>query len=560
MADKTSSTLAPRLRSYIGPLLAVTLLTIQAGFLLFVRPGASLSTYSNVVSVVCFLVLLLATGIVVLNAVQSRQIIRLFWSLDEALRESEERYRYLVNSSNDWVWETNADGVYTYAGPQCREILGYEPSELIGKKRFDLMPPEEAHRVAAIFDAITADRKVFRGLENTNLRRDGRLVVLETNGSPVIDNQGRLVGYRGMDRDITDRKHAENVIRESEQRFLLVANTAPVLIWMSGTDKLRNYFNRPWLEFTGRSLEAELGNGWANGVHQEDLKRCLDTYSQASDRREPFRMEYRLRARDGKYRWLVDIGVPRFNPNGSFAGYIGSCIDITDQKRTEEALASMGRRLIEAHEEERTWIARELHDDINQQIALLAIELERWSQHPSKSAVDLRDHIHHARERLSDIARDIQALSHRLHSSKLEYLGIVAAANSFCRELSGQQKVQVEFNSADMPRNVPKEISLCLFRVLQEALQNAVKHSGARHFHVELRGTSEEICLTVSDPGVGFDWHGAMNRQGLGLISMRERLQLVNGEFSIDSNPGRGTTICARVPLGTEEIRLRMAG
>ncbi len=560
MVDKTSSTLAPRLRSYAWPLLAVTLLTIQAGFLLFVRPGASLSTYSNVVSVVYFLVLLLATGIAVWNAVQSWQIIRLFWSLEEALRECEERYRYLVDSSNDWVWETNADGVYTYAGPQCREILGYEPSELIGKKRFDLMPPEEARRVAAIFDAITAEHKVFRGLENTNLRRDGRLVVLETNGSPVIDNQGRLLGYRGMDRDITDRKHAENVIRESEQRFLLVANTAPVLIWMSGTNKLRNYFNRPWLEFTGRSLEAELGNGWADGVHQEDSKRCLDTYSQASDRREPFRMEYRLRAQDGKYRWLVDIGVPRFNPDGSFAGHIGSCIDITDRKCTEEALANMGRRLIEAHEEERTWIARELHDDVNQQIALLAIELERWSQHLPKSAVELRDHIHHARERLSDIAKDIQALSHRLHSSKLEYLGIVAAANSFCKELSGQQKVQVEFNSADMPRNVPKEISLCLFRVLQEALQNAVKHSGARHFHVDLRGTSGEICLTVSDPGVGFDWHGAMNRQGLGLISMRERLQLVNGEFSIDSDPGRGTTVCARVPLRAEEIPLRMAG
>ena len=481
---------------------------------------------------------------------------------EEALRESEERYRHLVDSSNDWVWEANADGVYTYAGPQCREILGYEPSELIGKKRFDLMPPEEARRVAAIFDAITAERKVFRGLENTNLRKDGRLVVLETNGSPVIDNQGRLLGYRGMDRDITDRKQAENVVRESEQRFRLVANTAPVLIWMSGTDKLRNYFNQPWLEFTGRPLEAELGNGWADGVHQDDLKRCLDTYSQASDRREPFQMQYRLRARDGKYRWLVDIGVPRFNPDGSFAGYIGSCIDITDRKYSEEALANMGRRLIEAHEEERTWIARELHDDVNQQITLLAIELERWSQHPSKSAVDLRDHIHHARERLSDIAKDIQALSHRLHSSKLEYLGIVAAANSFCKELSEQQKVQVEFNYANIPRGVPKEISLCLFRVLQEALQNAVKHSGARHFHVELRGTSDEICLTVSDPGVGFDWHGAMNRPGLGLISMRERLQLVKGEFSIDSHPGRGTTVCARVPLEleTEENRVRMAG
>jgi len=479
---------------------------------------------------------------------------------EEALRESEERYRHLLHSSNDWVWEVNADGVYTYAGPQCREILGYEPSELIGKKRFDLMPPEESRRVAAIFNAIAPGRKPFRGLESTNLHRDGHLVVLETNGVPVIDEQGRLRGYRGMDRDITERKQAENAVRESEQRFRLVANTAPVMIWMSGPDKLCNYFNQPWLEFTGRPLEAESGNGWKDGVHPEDLKRYVDAHNQAFDRRESFQMHYRLRRHDGEYRWVVDIGVPRFNTDGSFAGYIGSCIDISDRKRAEEALANMGRRLMEAHEEERTWIARELHDDVNQRIALLAVELERWNQHLPKSAADQHDHIHRARERLSDIAKDIQSLSHRLHSSKLEYLGIVAAANSFCKELSEQQKVQVEFHHADMPRTVPKEISLCLFRVLQEALQNAVKHSGARHFTVELRGTPEEICLTVSDSGVGFDWHGTMDRQGLGLISMRERLQLVNGEFSIDSEPGRGTTIYARVPLGTKENRVSMAG
>jgi len=216
--------------------------------------------------------------------------------------------------------------------------------------------------------------------------------------------------------------------------------------------------------------------------------------------------------------------------------------------------------LIEAHEEERTWIARELHDDINQRIALLAIEFEQWNQQLPKAAVDLHDHIHHARQGLADIARDVQSLSHRLHSSKLEYLGLVAAANSFCKELSEQQKVQVEFNHADIPHTIPKEISLCLFRVLQEALQNGVKHSGSRHFHVELCGTSEEISLTVSDSGVGFDSHGAMNFPGLGLISMRERLQLVNGEFSIDSEPDRGTTIYARVPLRREKKLVMMAG
>lgn len=219
----------------------------------------------------------------------------------------------------------------------------------------------------------------------------------------------------------------------------------------------------------------------------------------------------------------------------------------------EEALAGVGRRLIEAHEEERTWIARELHDGISQRVALLAIQLERYAQDSPNSGVEI-DHLRHVREQLSDVGTDIQALSHRLHSSKLEYLGIVAAAKGFCRELSEQQKVEIEFSHAEIPGNLPKEVSLCLFRVLQEALQNAVKHSGTRHFGVGLHGTSGEIELTVNDLGVGFDQQDAMNRRGLGLISMRERLQLVGGEFSIQSEPGHGSTICARVPLRPDEI------
>ena len=271
-------------------------------------------------------------------------------------------------------------------------------------------------------------------------------------------------------------------------------------------------------------------------------------------------MEYRLRRHDGQYRWLSDIGVPRFNPDHSFAGYIGTCTDVTERKLAEESLADIGRKLIEAHEEERTWIARELHDDVNQRMALLAVELDRWNQQLPPSAVEFHDHIHHAIQRLSDIATDIQALSHRLHSSKLEFLGIVAAARSFCKELSEQQKVEIDFSHTDIPRSVPKEISLCLFRVLQETLQNAVKHSGVRHIKVELRGTEGEIQLTVSDLGVGFDPQDAIHRRGLGLISMRERMQLVSGEISIKSQPGSGTTIHARVPFSSSSDSMRAAG
>jgi len=354
-----------------------------------------------------------------------------------------------------------------------------------------------------------------------------------------------------------EHEQAAQVVRESEERFRLVANTAPVMIWTAETDGLRTYVNQPWLEFTGRPLEAELGNGWAEGIHNEDLKRCLENYSRAYDKRQSFAMEYRIRRNDGKYRWILDTGVPRFNPDGSFAGYIGSSLDITDRKLAEDALASVGRRLIEAHEEERTWIARELHDDIVQRVALVAVELERCDQQAADATTGVHDHI---RQALFDLGNDIQSLSHRLHSSKLEYLGLVSAAQSFCRELTEQRKIRIEFKHSDIPAGIPKEISLCLFRVLQEALQNAVKHSAAPNFTVEVHGAKEGISLTVSDSGIGFDWQDAMNRRGLGLISMRERLRLVNGELSIQSAPGRGTIVFARVPLGDTEHSLGIAG
>jgi signal transduction histidine kinase len=190
---------------------------------------------------------------------------------------------------------------------------------------------------------------------------------------------------------------------------------------------------------------------------------------------------------------------------------------------------------------------------VNQRIALLAIELDVLKQELPDSANKVRRRIQEVGKSVSDIGNDIQAIAHRLHSSKLEYLGIVPAIAGFCKELSEYQKVEIDFRHANIPPALPQEVSLCLFRVLQQALQNGVKHSGVRNFRVDLRGLSDEIQLTVSDSGVGFESKSAMNGEGLGLISMRERLHLVKGEISIESQPNHGTTIRARVPLRTSK-------
>lgn len=352
---------------------------------------------------------------------------------------------------------------------------------------------------------------------------------------------------------VKERTRAAAEVQDSEKRFRLVANTAPVMIWMSGPDKLCSYFNQPWLKFTGRTLEEELGKGWSQGVHPDDLDRCWKTYTESFDKRKPFEIQYRLRQFDGEYRWVSDIGVPRFNADGSFAGYIGSCIDVTDHKLAQETLAGLGRKLIEAHEEERTWIARELHDDINQRIALISVELQQWDQHLYDSGANGHEFVQAIRERLVDLGKDVQSLSHHLHSSKLELLGLVAAARSFCKEFAAQHKVEIDFTHKDVPGNMPKELSLCLYRVLQEALQNALKHSGVRYFTVDLHGRPGEIQMEVCDMGVGFVQHGTGNHQGLGLISMRERLQIVKGELSIKSEAGGGTTIRALAPITSSD-------
>jgi PAS domain S-box-containing protein len=345
-------------------------------------------------------------------------------------------------------------------------------------------------------------------------------------------------------------READLRLRESEQRFRLMANTTPSLVWMSDREGTVTYMNDRRINFTGRDLATGYEDAWSAFVHPDDLQSVQATNKHALEHQRQFSKEYRLRRRDGAYRWMLDIAAPRLNEDGSFAGFVGSAVDITDQKLAQEALEKIGGKLIEAQEEERSRIARELHDDICQRLALLSMELEQANRGSNGSSGSQK--IEEIRRHCAQIAGDVQALSHKLHSSKLEYLGLAAAIKSFCREFSQQHEVNVQFADEDVPSFLPHDVSLSLFRVTQEALQNAMKHSGARQFSVILWGSANEIRLEVNDRGVGFDVERAKLDRGLGLVSMQERVHLVHGTFTIESTENGGTKIMVRVPLVAE--------
>jgi PAS domain S-box-containing protein len=348
--------------------------------------------------------------------------------------------------------------------------------------------------------------------------------------------------------DITARKRSENALRESEDRFRRLADGLPVAVWMSDADAACTYCNHQWVELTGRELDEHTGVGWLESVLDADRAECMDAYLSAFHSRQEFRTEFRVQRPDGTPRWMISTGVPRYGSDGAFHGYVGGCLDITDRIEAEHVLRDLSHRLMSAQDDERRRIARELHDHLSQQLALLAIDLQQLSMQPPHSSEALVPALHEAWRRTTEIASDVHAISHRLHPSKMEALGLVATIRAHCREVS-RQSVVVEFLEQDVPTGIAPERALALFRVLEEALSNVVRHSGARGAHVALAGADGDLLLRVADDGRGFEPGEHRRDHGLGLVSMRERVQALDGSLSITSVPGRGTVVEARVPL-----------
>jgi two-component system, LuxR family, sensor kinase FixL len=387
---------------------------IGGSIALFIALAAGLSALVNARMIqmpylvsVPFVGVILAMGLDlssdILRAAQTEQQLR---TSEAALRESEARVGLAASAANlgHWCWDIQRDDVWITK--EGRALFGFAEFERINLDRFlGAIDGEDRAPIAQRIQKSLASGGEYES-EYRIVQPDGRKLWLAGYGRTEFDERGKPILMRGMTRNITKRKMAEQALLESNSRFRAVADSAPVMIWMSGPDKLCNFFNKGWFDFTGRTPAQELGNGWTEGVHREDLAHCLEVYENAFDGRQPFTMEYRLRRKDGEYRWILDSGTPRTDLNGIFLGYIGSCVDITDRRQAEldhqvqsTELARVGRVVLMGE------LAASLAHEVNNPVGAMVANASAGQR------LIARGHI--APEELSELLSDIVADGHR---------------------------------------------------------------------------------------------------------------------------------------------------
>jgi PAS domain S-box-containing protein len=455
-------------------------------------------------------------------------------------------FRESFNASPIGIAVETLEGQPLFVNPALCAMLGFSEEELRNKHCQDFSPAEDTQKDWALFQELREGSINHYRLEKRYFRSDGSLIWGRLNVS-LLSGHPPLV--LAMIENITVQKKAQDALIEQaallQSREELLTNfvkNVPAGVAMFDREMRYLQVSDRWCEdyggepsqLLGRShyeINPDLPLRWKEmhrrGLDGETLREAEDRWDRASGTHW-IRWEIRP--------WWGLDKVP--------GGILLFAEDITQRKQMQEALSDVARKLIEAQENERARIARELHDDISQGLALLSIRIEQLRSNPSE--IDHRGR--ELRNQIDEILADIQALATDLHPSKLEYLGAVAGMRSWCREFAQRHKIELHFTD-DVHSSLPREIGVTFFRVLQEALQNSVKHSGGDRVEVELREDPGALYLRIRDSGKGFNTEAALQGKGLGLTSMRERVRLVNGTINIDSKPNDGTAIEVRVPF-----------
>jgi len=473
---------------------------------------------------------------------------------EEALRASEERLRLAQQAARIGSFERDVrTGRITWA-EGLDSLYGLPPGSVDGKTLaffMDLVHSADRERVAHLIQEALKTGQPTEG-EWRAIWPDGSIHWIVSRWQVLMDDSGEPSRVAGVNMDVTEHKLAEQALHAHEELLKIFVKNVPAAVamldrdmhYLQVSDRWRNDYLSGREQIIGRShyeIFPDMPERWKE-VHRRGLQG--ETLRADEDRWD---------GQDGSHwaRWEVR---PWNTPEGTVGGILILSEDITRRKQMEEILAGTTRKLIEAQEQERSRIGRELHDDIGQRIAMLSNELQGLQDHPSER----QSRVQELRRRMSEISDDMQALSHDLHSSKLQYLGVVAGIRSWCKEFGARHGMVIDFRSEASSVLAP-ELGLTIFRVVQEALHNAMKHSGVKRAEVLLEEDSNGIHLIVRDSGRGFEMEEAAKGPGLGLTSMSERVRLVNGTITIDSKPMGGTRVHVHLPVESNRGSQRAA-
>jgi PAS domain S-box-containing protein len=481
--------------------------------------------------------------------------------MEEALRRSEERFRLAVKAANDAVWDIDLKSGAVSWNDTYTTLYG-RSEEGAGSWEWwlDHVHPDDRTRLVESFQAVMAGGGSSWSGEYRFRRKDGGWAYVHDRAYIARDASGQAWRVIGSIQDLTERKRSEEAIRESEARFRKMADAAPVLIWVSGPDKLCTFFNKPWLEFRGRTMQQELGNGWAEGVHREDLDRCYSTYSTSFDQRRNFQMEYRLLRADGEYRWVLDTGVSMFTEGGVFEGYIGSCVDISDLKRAQEE--NLHRQKLETIGVLAAGIAHDFNNllgGILAQVHLVEDEVPAQS-----TAAEELLKIKGLSVRASEIVRELMVYAGR-ETGTLEPVDVSALVEEMIELLRITISKRVVLNTR-LAKNLPQclaqpsQVRQVIMNLVANASEAIGDADGVITVTTALESSSpDSVRIEVSDTGCGmtreqqakiFDpfYTTKFAGRGLGLAVVQGVVRTHGGTISLDSTMGRGATFRIVLP------------